>query len=241
VIASKTNWSKPVYTRTECMSSGKGQCEDDIVRRLVSGLLGSRLSDEVGFTDLGGAGSASRLTTMVGGFTEYALRTVVIVDREGEMATYVKGLVQERHLADEDCLLFERNLEESNFTNQELLDVLTELAGNPPTGRPRVDLALPLDVAESEHQIRSRRARSKDRRGFAGVLLDLAEDPEHGAARISKPEFAVALAERMLTELHDAGSDQAALDDLYRRRPLLRFVIERVVPVLYTSSWRWRT
>jgi hypothetical protein len=52
------------------------------VTTLVSGILGSTAADEIGFTDLGGSGAATRLRTMVGGFTAYAHRTVVIVDHE---------------------------------------------------------------------------------------------------------------------------------------------------------------
>lgn len=217
---------------------GEGQSEEDIVRRLVSRLLGPRFGEELGFTDLGGAGSADRLSTMVGGFTEYALRTVVIVDREGKMAERVEGLIRQGDLPKEDCLLFKQNLEESNFTNQELLDALVDLAANPPEDRPPVDLQLPLEVAEAAHKTRSRRATSKDKRGFAGVLLDLAEYPEHGPVRISKPEFAESLADRMLDDFQDAWGNQEDLDKLYGRRPLLHFVIGRMLPVLNTRSWR---
>jgi hypothetical protein len=217
---------------------GEGQCEEDMVRLLVSSLLAPRFGEELGFTDMGGAGMASRLTTMVGGFTEYALRTVVIVDSEGDLADYVNGLVRRGELPEDDCLLFERNLEESNFSHAEMLDVLIEWADKPPGDRPRVTLELPLEAAEAVHQDRQLKAKRKDLPGFAGTLLRLAEDPQYGPVRISKPEFAVALAGRMLSDLEHASDDPALLAELYERRPLLGFVMDRVIPVLWGPSWR---
>jgi len=119
---------------------GEGGSEKDIVHRLAEGLLGMQLADEIGFTDLGGSGSASRLPTMVAGFTTYAQRTVVIVDSEGEMAQYVKGLVRSGHLPEDDILNFTENLEDSNFSLAEMIMVLTDLAANPADGRPAVTL-----------------------------------------------------------------------------------------------------
>jgi hypothetical protein len=217
---------------------GEGKSEQHIVQRLVSGLLGRRIGEELGFTDLGGAGMASRLPTMVGGFKEYALRTIVIVDDEGKLAEYVTGLVRSGDLPEEDVLQFKENLEESNFEPQEMLDVLIELAGRPPEGREPVTLTLPLDTAEGEHEKRRKNANASEPPGFAGTLLDLAEDPQHGAARISKPEFAVALADRMLADLEQAWGDKVALTALYEKRPLLKFVLERVIPVFEVPSWR---
>ena len=125
---------------------GEGGSEMDIVHRLAEGLLGSQLADEIGFTDLGGSGSASRLATVVKGFTTYAQRTVVIVDSEGKMAQYVKGLVRSGQLPEDDILNFAENLEDSNFSLAEMITVLTNLAASPADGRPPVTLTLPLDV-----------------------------------------------------------------------------------------------
>jgi hypothetical protein len=101
-----------------------------MVWRLVEGLLGPGSADELGFTDLGGSGSASRLTTMVSSFTTYAQRTVIIVDSEGAMKEYVTGLIRSHELPAEDVLLFKANLEDSNFLPVEMLDVLIERAAN---------------------------------------------------------------------------------------------------------------
>ncbi|GLY99649.1 hypothetical protein [Actinoplanes sp. NBRC 103695] len=215
---------------------GEGQSEREMVWRLVAGLLGRRWADELGFTDLGGAGSASRLNTMVNGFTTYAQRTVVIVDSEGTMAQYVTGLIRSDELPADDVLNFEANLEDSNFTPAEMLDVLIERAANPPDGRPAVALALPLEDVLAAHDERGHRTREKP--GLAGILLKLAEDPKYGGpVTISKPDFATALAERILLELNDTHDDEQKLQALRERRPLLRFVLDRILPVLTGPRW----
>jgi hypothetical protein len=182
----------------------------DIVQRLVEGLLGSQWADEVGFTDLGGSGSASRLSTMVSGFTTYAQRTVVIVDSEGEMAQYVTGLIRSGKLPEEDVLRFKANLEESNFSAEEMLQVLVKLAASPAGGRPPVALTLALNDVLTVHKERCQKTRDKP--GLAGTLLKLAEDPKYGGpVTISKPDFALALADRILADLSEAPDDAQAI------------------------------
>jgi hypothetical protein len=203
----------------------------------VEGLLGSQWADEIGFTDLGGSGSANRLSTMVSGFTTYAQRTVVIVDSEGDMAQYVTGLTRSGKLPEEDVLRFEANLEESNFTPAEMLRSLEELAASPADGRPTVTLTLPLDDVLAEHKERCHKARDKP--GLAGTLLKVAEDPKYGGpVTIRKPDFARALADRMLTDLSEASGDERASRAVRRNRPLLAFVLDRVLPVLAAPHWQ---
>jgi len=107
---------------------GEGSSEKEMVWRLVAGLIGRRWADELGFTDLGGVGSASRLNPIVSGFTTYAQRTVVVVGSEGAMTQYVTRLIRSGELSEEDVLRFETNLEDSNFTPAEMLDVLVDRA-----------------------------------------------------------------------------------------------------------------
>jgi hypothetical protein len=216
---------------------GEGKSEKEIVHRLVEGFLGRQWAEELGFTELGGSGSASRLSTMVGGFTTYAQRTVVIVDSEGDMTEYVNGLIRDGKLPEEDVLQFTANLEESNFAPGELLQVLAEVAANPPDARPAVTLTLPLEAVEEAIQ-RERRRDGRQQRGLANILLDLAADPKYGPVKISKPEFAKALADRMLQEFHDSYEDKEMLLALRRRRPLLAFVLARVLPVITGPRWQ---
>lgn len=215
---------------------GEGKSEKEVVYRLVEGLLGSQAADELGFTDLGGSGSASRLNTMVSGFTTYAQRTVVIVDSEGSMAQYVTGLIRSNKLPEEDVLQFTSNLEDSNFSPEEMLHVLVERAANPTDARPAVTLTLPLDDVLAAHE--ERRKRTHDEPGLAGTLLKLAQDPQYGGpVTISKPDFARALADRILVEVGQAHGNEEAIEALRRRRPVLAFLLDRILPVLTGPRW----
>jgi len=168
---------------------------------------------------------------MVTGFTTYAQRTVVIVDSEGKMAQYVKGLVRSGHLPEADILNFAENLEDSNFSLAEMIKVLTDLAASPADGRPAVTLTLPLSDVLAAHEARSRKAGEQP--GRAGTLLKLAQDPKYGGpVTVSKPDFARALADQMLADLDEAEGDKQATEAVLQNRPLLAFVLDRIVPVV---------
>lgn len=215
---------------------GEGKSEYEFVTTLVSGMLGDEAADEVGFSDLGGSGSASRLPTMVDGFTTYAQRTVVIVDSEGQMAEYTTGLERSGNLPSEDVLRFAANIEDCNFTAQEQIDVLTDLAANPEGDLLPVELRITERDLEDEYAKRA--AKADESPGRAGVLLDLATDPNYGGpVQPGKPEFARALARRMLDEL-DAASGEEEREALLDRRPLLRFTMDRIVPPLTAPRFR---
>lgn len=209
---------------------GEGASEKAMVSTLVAGFLGEAVADELGFTDLGGSGAASRLATMVGEFTNYARRTVVIVDTEGDMAEYVRGLQRSGTVPPEDILSFDANLEDSNFAPEELVEVLAQLAAEGQPGGPEVT----LNITPAAFDVAYERAcsRTHETPGRAGVLLKLALAPAVGGPFVvSKPRFAEALAETMLDEWAAAGSS-AEQETLLERRPLLGFVLSRVLPVM---------
>lgn len=215
---------------------GEGKSEREFITTLVAAIIGERAAQEIGFTDLGGSGSASRLTTMVEGFTTYAERTVLIVDSEGEMERYVVGLERSGKLASEDILRFTSNIEDDSFDATEQIDVLTQFAANPQDGRPAVQLTITEEQLEQAYS--ERRIRARQDPGRAGVLLGLAEDPTKGGpVCLGKPEFACILAERMLDEMAAAQGDQQATDALYERRRLVKFTLERIVPPLMSPRW----
>jgi hypothetical protein len=208
---------------------GEGKSERDYVETLASGLVGAGVAGDIGFSDLKGSGSARHLPTIVRGLATYVDRTVVIVDSEGKMAKSVEDLERTGELPPEDILHFSANIEDDNFTIQELIDALIALAADPPDDRPAVALNITTPQFEAAYQ--ERRGRAREKPGKAGVLLQMAEhaDPP---ARFTKPEFARALAGGMLAELSDARGDEAASKVLLIRRPLLRFTLERIVPPL---------
>lgn len=75
---------------------------------------------------------------------------------------------------------------------------------------------------------------------MAGTLLKLAEDPRYGGpVTVSKPDFARALADRMLADLSETADNEQADEALRRSRPLLAFVLDRVLPVLTGPRWQW--
>lgn len=153
------------------------------------------------------------------------------------MAQYATGLIRSGELPEADVLRFNANPEDSNFAPAEMLDILVQRAANPPDGRPAVTLALPLSDVLAAHEERRQRARQDP--GMAGTLLKLAEDPKHGGpVTISKPDFARALADRILTELDEAQADEQAIESLRRNRPVLAFVVDRVLPVLTGPRWQ---
>jgi hypothetical protein len=117
-----------------------------------------------------------------------------------------------------------------------MLHVLVERAADPPDERPAVTLALPLTDVLATHE--KRRERAREDPGLAGTLLKLAEDPRYGGpVTISKPDFARALADRLLSELDEAQGDEQAIEVMRRSRPLLAFVLDRVLPVLIGPRW----
>src|SRR5579875_1575720 len=152
------------------------------------------------------------------------------------MAQYVKGLVRSGRLPEDDILNLTENLEDSSFSLAEMIKVLTDLAASPADGRPAVTLTLPLDDVLKAHGARSRKAGELP--GRAGTLLKLAQDPKYGGpVTVSKPDFARALADQMLADLDAAEGDQQATQSVLQNRPLLAFVLDRIVPVV-TSRYR---
>jgi hypothetical protein len=68
------------------------------------------------------------------------------------MAEYVDGLIHSGKLPEEDVRQFKSNLENSNFSPEEMLRVLVEQAADPADERPPVTLTLPLDDVLAAHQ-----------------------------------------------------------------------------------------
>lgn len=215
---------------------GEGVSEREIVTRLVEGVLGPEAAQEIGFTDLGGADGGDRLETMVSGFSSYAQRTVVIVDRESRMMEWVTGLQRSGLLNPDDILLFDRNLEESNFSISEMLDVIKTLARSPEGSQLPVGLSMEeSDVLAERDRVR---ATARQPKGLASIIVEMAQDPRFGETfRISKPRFAIALADYSIRELSQIGDLWGDLSSV-ELRPIVRFVLERIVPVLATGRWR---
>jgi hypothetical protein len=216
---------------------GEGASEERFVKTMIAGLLGSKAAGEIGFTDLGGVGNGSRLETMISGFSGYAHSVFVLVDKEGKMREWVEGIIRSGLLSSSQVLFADKNLEEDNFTVEEILEAIANLAGNSsPDGS--MTLRIPAQVALQEI---AHAARGKERQGAASVLLRLAESSKYGPAfRTSKPALAEALAEYAfdeLAEVADSVGDSWSNSE-HLVRPAVRFVVQQIVPVLEGGRWR---
>jgi hypothetical protein len=208
---------------------GEGPSERIIVDWLVQELLGLRGAIE--FHELGGSGEARRVPRLVEILDRYAPEAFVIVDNEGDMARYVDKAVTDGKLKRDNVLLADDSLEQSNFTTAELIQVAADIAANPPPdGRAAATLALTPEELEAKHAERRSRIH-RDQPGLADTLLVLAEQPDHGCVRIDKPELAEGLAKLLITELR-AATSPTEVEAVKHLRPITRFVIERLSPVL---------
>ncbi len=210
---------------------GEGASEEEFVRTIAEALAGAEKAAQLGFSDLKGSGSAPHLATIVRSLATYVDRTVVIVDAEGNMHERAEELRRTGELPPQDVLLFARNIEEDNFSPGELIDVLAHLAAEPTDGLPPVELEISVAQLEEAYEERCRAARN-EQPGRAGVLLTIAEN-RSPPVRVSKPDFAVALAKRLVAEIEATPHDSEEEGDVLARRPILRFVCEQIIPALF--------
>lgn len=209
---------------------GEGPSEAIIIEWLVIA-AGGVGSNAFTFHNLEGVGNVGRLERLYELLESYAAAAFVVIDDEGETSEYLKRATAAGKIDPSNILLSQHSLEEQNFTAEELIVVTRELAANPPDGRAAVELAVSADALVAEYARRRERARTGDTPGMADVLLDLAEEPEHGCARISKTELADALGRYLLGELRGVDSP-AARDAVLQRRPIVAFVIDRLMPTI---------
>lgn len=210
---------------------GEGESEARVVATIISALLGWPALRDVTFGDLGGAGAAPRVEQQVVNLKAYTLRTLVVVDREGDMARYVDAAVKRGTIDGADVMQFTDSLEGSNATPQELIELAREIASNPPPGREAVELRLDPKRLVAFHEDRRKRSGKRDKPGIADSLIKLASRDEHGPVKLEKLAIVEALAEMLVRELDEAqGRDGIA--EVRARRPIVDFVFERLVPVL---------
>lgn len=102
---------------------GEGASEQIVVEHLVDALVGSAALSEVAFYDLEGSGSAANVEPLSRALGGYAVRCLVIVDSEGQMADYLKTSIEQGKLEADDILLFDDSLEAANATPAELIEL----------------------------------------------------------------------------------------------------------------------
>ncbi len=208
---------------------GEGESERILVEGLVGALLHPQIAlSTIKFTDLAGSGSAERVAPLLDTVVNYATRSVVIVDSEGQMRDYAEAAVRDGLLPKEDLCLFHRSLEQDNYTAQELVEFVAELGRKLDRGELRMTGA-DLDRYYAERKRKAEESRTEEP-ALARCLLDLAMHEEHGLVKLKKKELAEGMVNRLVGELQTAGD--GGRNGLLERRPILKFVIERVIDAI---------
>jgi hypothetical protein len=178
----------------------EGESEETLTRGVVEHLVGSAALDDLVVTNLRDVGGVKRVEELLSAVTNYALRTVVLLDNEGDVERIINGLVKDGVLDRDDVLVLPESLEESNFTDDALVAIATDLAATSNEKRPETTLTLTGVELRAYHDDRLSRA-GKQQPGLADSLQTLAQRQEHGAARFSKPELAEAILGKLLDEV----------------------------------------
>ena len=197
----------------------EGQTEEIVLRRLLHA-FGRRAGYQI--TNLHGVDQGLRHQSLFAAASEYAARTVLIADMEGELSTTLKRLQCVDLLTDENDLLLwaigdqPSSFEEANFTLHELAEAISAAARE---RCPELAVSLTGDELEAgfAEAIEEARLHRRSRPALASIALTLAEDRHH--IRVSKPDLARQLAETTI-RLFDQG--RTLYDIASEDRPLLQ-------------------
>jgi hypothetical protein len=211
----------------------EGPTEEAWVRGIVEEMMGW-LPGDLLVTTLRGVGEAKRIEALIDTVADYATSTSLIVDPEGEMASYVTQLVADGKLEPDDVLMKDASFEEVNFSVGELRRAARYIGSHPPGRRPKVEVRLSAVQLRRRHKERCGRAKPGPEPGLADTLLLMLRENEHGPLNLKKTELSDELLRRVRQEIAD---EAVKLDAVLRRRPIVAFVYERVVHPL-AQSWR---
>lgn len=211
----------------------EGNTEEDWVRGLLLALLGYE-PDDLLITNIFGTGGAKRIERIIETIADYATYAALIVDREGEMARYVRALVEGEVVDQRDVLMVDTSFEEANFTDAELVRVAKQLAADPPGNRAAVRVRLTARELRAEHNRRRAAATPGRPPGLADTLLKVLKDPTHGPVNLNKTELSAGLLNFVLGELERG----VPIDEITAKRPIVRFVTERIANPVINAAWR---
>jgi hypothetical protein len=169
----------------------------------------------VTFSLLRGVGRIRLNSEVLAPAKRYARFPVLVVDREGDIEREIALLKRDGLVTDDTVFMWNRSLEEDNFTDEELVRVASSIAE---TRGARLDLT-PERLREAYERQRS--GVGSHGRGLADILLALCRHPNHGSVVLSKRELADGLRDLVLAELRQ-GMDE---EELVRRRPVMRIVL----------------
>jgi hypothetical protein len=194
----------------------EGETEVLLVTRLFEAFSGRAWEGAgLAMTDLGGD-KLEGSRTMLEGFSVYADAVALLLDDENDARRVTRRLSEDGVLAAEHVQLWDRSLEEDNFTPEELLSMVTAIGAGHGASL-LLDAGTLLEAQESRNQGGGRR------KGLASVLEELARRPEHGAVVFSKPQLAIRMADLLLEEIRAAPGHH---EEVAQRRPIVRWVME---------------
>jgi hypothetical protein len=153
--------------------------------------------------------------------SSYAREAVLVADSEGDVARTVKTLQQQGELENLHLRLCDKNFEEDNLSVEEVVEVARAAAK-----AQGIEIDLTADELR-QRQARDRRARPRDPRGLASILIEMLRAPDVGPVVVSKVELGKHIAEFLLEKLN-AAEDQAAADAIIEARPILKLAVDIV-------------
>jgi hypothetical protein len=206
---------------------GEGPSERIVVEWIVEALVGPRLLDDLAFHDLGGSGSAAHVEPLAQALRGYAVNCVLIVDREGQMADYLGTAIADGRLGANDVLLFDDSLEASNATSEEMVGIAHAIGRATAEGEPPIEFELTAAELDGYHEDRISRSPRQNPPGKADSLIVLVRRKTEQRLSIDKLDFVESLGRMIAEELIEADSEQ--LDAIKQRRPIVGFVIDRVI------------
>jgi hypothetical protein len=133
----------------------------------------------------------------------------------------------------DEVLLWDTSFEENNFTHAELVAAARYIGSHPPGRRLKVKLRLTARELAAEHKRRVVAAKPGAAPGLAEVLLELVRDPKHGPLNLTKTELNNRLLGVVVEEIRLGKSARVE-----QRRPIVRFVAERIANSLINAGWR---
>ena len=209
---------------------GEGASEDLVIQRLTEQLLGRDAARSLSFTDLGGSGSAKKVVPLTASLAGYASRAVVIVDNEGQMASYLKTAIDKGEIEATDILLFDGSLESDNASASELISLAQQIGARPAPGGEPIEFDISPRELEDYHAERVRRSPPNGAPGLAESLITLVSRKTDGRFRLDKLDLVEALAQLLIDEVRNTPSKE--LEAVLAHRPIVRFFFERIEPVL---------
>jgi hypothetical protein len=192
----------------------EGTTEEIVCRRVMEAFTGRPLEDlGVTLATLGGVGRARLHQEMLRVTSGFARWAILVADREGDIERDVELMRREGILSEDTCVLWERSFEEDNFTDDELVAILADIASDAGAS---VDLdAMSFRSAYDQHREKA----GAQAKGALTYLLGMARDPARGGFDPGKTPVAEKMADRLLDDLDER--DEEALEE----RPILKLLV----------------